>query len=54
MDNNQAGSLNIIVLMDGTVMEPRPVVPKPVIQKSPATNAPPAKAAAPHQSNTNL
>jgi|GEM_PF-5562029 len=54
MDNNQAGSLNIIVLMDGTAMEPRPVAPKPVIQKSPATNAPPAKAAVPHAANTNL
>jgi hypothetical protein len=46
-DNNQAGSFNIIVLMDGTVMEPRPVVPKPVVPKPPTTNAPPAKAAAP-------
>ncbi len=46
-DNNQAGSFNIIVLMDGTVMEPRAVVPKPVVPKSPTTNALPAKAAAP-------
>jgi hypothetical protein len=42
-DNSQAGSFNIIVLLDGTVMEPRLVVPKPVIQKPPTTNAPPAK-----------
>ncbi len=45
---DESGTFNIIVLMDGTVMEPKPVVPKPVIQKSPTTNAPPAKAAAPH------
>jgi len=53
-DNNQAGSFNIIVLMDSTVMEPRLVTPKPVIQKPPATNAPPAKAAVPQAANTNL
>lgn len=45
---DESGAFNIIVLMDGTAMEPRPVAPKPVIQKSPATNAPPVKAAAPH------
>jgi hypothetical protein len=54
MDNNQAGSLNIIVLMDGTVMEPRLVVPKPVVPKPPTTNAPPAKPAALRQAITNL
>jgi len=48
-----SGAFNIIVLMDGTAMEPKTVVPKPVIQKSPATNAPPAKAAAPILTNTN-
>ena len=53
-DNNQAGSFNIIVLMDGTVMEPRAVVPKPVVPKPSTTNAPPVKAAAPRQANTNL
>ena len=45
-DNNQAGSFNIIVLMDGTVMEPRSVVAKPVVPKPPTTNAPPAKPSA--------
>ena len=45
-DNNQAGSFNIIVLMDGTVMEPRPVIPKPAVPKPPTSNAPPAKPAA--------
>jgi hypothetical protein len=47
MDNNQAGAFNLIVLMDGTVLEPRLVVPKPAVPKLPTTNAPPAKAAPP-------
>ena len=50
---DESGSFNIVVLMDGTAVEPKPVVPKPVIQKPPATNAPPAKAAAPNPTNTN-
>jgi hypothetical protein len=37
---DESGAFNIIVLMDGTAMEPKPVAPKPVIQKSPTTNAP--------------
>jgi len=51
---NESGAFNIIVLMDDTAMEPRPVAPKPVIQKPPATNAPPAKAAATNQANSKL
>jgi hypothetical protein len=51
---DESGAFNIIVLMDGTVMEPKPVAPKPVIQKPPATNAPPPKAAATNQANSKL
>jgi hypothetical protein len=49
-----SGAFNIIVLMDGTAIEPKAVAPKPVIQKPPATNAPPAKAATPNPANTKL
>ena len=49
---DESGSFNVIVLMDGTALEPKPVVSKPVIQKPPATNAPPARPAAPQQTNT--
>ena len=38
VDNNQSGSLFILVLMDGTVIEPKPVTPKPVIPKPPIVN----------------
>ena len=51
---DESGAFNIIVLMDGTVMEPKPVAPKPVIQKLPATNAPPPKATATNQANSKL
>ena len=46
-----SGAFNIIVLMDGTSIEPKPVAPKPVIQKPPATNAPPAKPAVTNQAS---
>ncbi len=46
-----SGAFNIIVLMDDTAMEPKPVVQKPVVQKPPATNAPSAKPAATNQTN---
>ena len=51
---DESGAFNIIVLMDGTAIEPKPVAPKPVVQKPPATNAPPPKAAATNQANSKL
>ena len=47
VDNNAGGAFNIIVLMDGTAIEPKLVVPKPAVVKPAVTNALPTKPAVP-------